>query len=134
MAVLRTVCALAVSALAVTTLSGTPTSARQADTPRATPRNPPYTTWSDYAGSADSMQYSALEQIDKRNVGQLELAWFHPVPDRTGNFGFSPLVVDGVMYVLGAQNAIVALDAATGTQVWAHTVDGGSPGNRGINY
>lgn len=94
----------------------------------------PYTTWSDYGGSADSMQYSALTQIDRKNVGQLELAWFYPVPDRTGNFGFNPLVVDDVMYVLGRGNAIVALEAATGREVWSHVPEGGSPGNRGINY
>jgi glucose dehydrogenase len=93
-----------------------------------------YTTWRDYGGSSDSMQYSALRQIDKRNVNQLELAWFYPVPDRTANFGFNPIVVDGVMYVLGPRNSLVALDAASGKQVWAHGVETGSPGNRGINY
>jgi quinoprotein glucose dehydrogenase len=93
-----------------------------------------YTTWSDYGGSADSMQYSALKQINKTNVGQLELTWFYPVPDRKGNFGFNPVVVDGVMYVFGPNSAIVALDAITGKAIWAHPVEGGSPGNRGINY
>lgn len=94
----------------------------------------PYTTWSDYGGSADSMQYSALQQITRSNVSQLEPAWFYPVPDRKGNFGFNPIVVDNVMYVLGPNNAIVAIDAATGKQIWAHVPEGGSPGNRGINY
>ncbi len=97
-------------------------------------RPQPYTTWADYGGSADSMQYSALSQIDKRNVSRLELAWFFPVPDRRGNFGFNPIVVDGVMYVLGPKDAIVALDAVTGKPIWTHAVEGGSPGNRGINY
>ena len=77
-----------------------------------------YTTWRDYGGAADSMQYSALRQIDKRNVMQLEPAWFFPVPDRTGNFGFNPIVIDGVMYVLGPRNSVAAIDAATGKQVW----------------
>jgi quinoprotein glucose dehydrogenase len=93
-----------------------------------------YSKWRDYGGAPDSMQYSALKQIDKRNVNQLQIAWFYPVPDRTGNFGFNPIVVDGVMFVLGPRNGIVALDAASGRQVWAHGVEGSSPGNRGINY
>ncbi|MPZ21496.1 MAG: PQQ-binding-like beta-propeller repeat protein [Luteitalea sp.] len=94
-----------------------------------------WTTWSDYGGSSDSMQYSALTQINKTNVSSLELAWHYPVPDRTGNFGFNPIVVDGVMYVLGRENNIVALEATTGKVIWSHAVDGeGSPGNRGINY
>ncbi len=97
-------------------------------------KHEPYTTWSEYGGTTDSMQYSALKQINKRNVNQLQLAWFYPVPDRTGNFGFNPIVVDNVMYVLGPRNALVALDAATGKQIWAHGVEDGSPGNRGINY
>jgi quinoprotein glucose dehydrogenase len=94
----------------------------------------PYTSWIDYGGSPDSMQYSALTQITKANVGQLQQAWFFPVPDRKGNFGFNPIVVDGVMYVLGPANAIVALDAASGKVIWTHPVEGPSPGNRGINY
>ncbi|MGH9159681.1 MAG: c-type cytochrome, partial [Vicinamibacteraceae bacterium] len=94
-----------------------------------------WTTWSDYGGSSDSMQYSALAHINKTNVRELELAWHYPVPDRTGNFGFNPIVVDDVMYLLGRENRIVALEAATGKMVWSHAVEGGdSPGNRGINY
>ena len=101
---------------------------------QSSPPQRSYTTWRDYGGSADSMQYSALTQITKENVNQLELAWFYPVPDRKGNFGFNPIVVDNVMYLLGRGNAIVAVDAVTGKQIWAHSVDGGRPGNRGINY
>jgi quinoprotein glucose dehydrogenase len=80
------------------------------------------------------MQYSALTQINKNNVNRLELAWFYPVPDRTGNFGFNPIVIDGMMILLGPRNSIIAVDATTGKQVWAHGVETGSPGNRGINY
>jgi quinoprotein glucose dehydrogenase len=101
---------------------------------QSTPAKKPYTTWSDYGGSADSMQYSALTQITRANVSQLELAWFYPVPDRKGNFGFNPIVVDGIMYLLGPANAIVAVDAATGEPIWTHLVEGSGPGNRGINY
>ena len=95
------------------------------------PTSQPYTTWSDYGGSADSMQYSALKQITKSNVAQLQRAWFYPVPDRTGSFNFNPLVVDNIMYVLGQKNSITALDAATGTVIWTHVPEGGSPGARG---
>ena len=40
----------------------------------------PYATSRDYGGSPDSMQYSALRQIDASNVGQLQLAWWQPAP------------------------------------------------------
>src|ERR1700736_614849 len=95
---------------------------------------PPYATWSDYGGSSDSAQYSALTQINKTNVARLARAWIYPVADRTGNLSFNPIVVDHVMYVLGQKNSIVALDAATGKTIWSHTPEGGAPGTRGINY
>ncbi len=98
----------------------------------APPANQPFTTWSAYGGSGEGTQYSALKQIDKTNVGKLKLAWFHPIPGPTGRFGFNPLIVDGAMYVLG-NNAILALDAATGKQLWAHPT-GDAPTDRGINY
>jgi quinoprotein glucose dehydrogenase len=93
----------------------------------------PYTQWDDYAGSPDSMQYSALKQITKANVAQMELAWWHPVPDSRSRFGYNPLVVDGVMYVLGKDNSITALDATTGRQIWSQAVEG-NPTDRGISY
>jgi len=94
----------------------------------------PYTTWSDYGGGADSMQYSALKQISKANVAKLELAWTYKVPDHRGNFGFNPIVANGKMYVLGANNAIVALDAVTGRQLWSHPSEQNIVSQRGIMY
>ena len=93
----------------------------------------PYTTWSDYSGAADSMQYSALKQIDKTNVHKLVLVWSHLAPGPTGRFSFSPLIVDNVMYVVGENGAVMALDAATGHTIWSHPTDG-TPTNRGFNY
>ena len=93
----------------------------------------PYTTWSDYGGSADSMQYSALRQIDRTNVSRLELAWSYMAPGPTGRFSFNPLVVNGIMYLVGKESHIVALDAATGKQIWDHPLEG-NPTNRGFNY
>ena len=58
-------------------------------------RKQPYTDWSEYGGSPDDVQYSALKQINKSNVGRLELAWSYPVPGTSGRFGFNPVVVDG---------------------------------------
>jgi len=81
----------------------------------------PYTTWREYGGSADSMQYSALDQINRGNVKRLERAWFHPIPGEADRLPFNPLVIDEVMYVAGTKNAVVALDAATGKQLWTST-------------
>jgi glucose dehydrogenase len=90
----------------------------------------PYTTWTAYQGGAHSSQYSALDQINKSNVARLDVAWTYPV---NGNITFSPIIVDDVMYVQGTGNAIVALDAATGKEIWTHP-NQGSIGARGLNY
>src|SRR5207244_2190127 len=54
-------------------------------------------------------------------------------PDHRGSFGFNPVIAGNVMYVLGQNNAIVALDASTGKPIWSHVVEG-NIANRGINY
>src|SRR4030095_9828362 len=78
------------------------------------PAKKPYTTWSAYQGSPDAMQYSALDQVNKKNVRQLVEDWFYPVGGEADRLPFSPLVVDNVMYVSALKGAVVALDATTG--------------------
>src|SRR5437762_12995923 len=78
-----------------------------------------HTTWSDYGGGADSSQYSALSQINRSNVATLQIAWTYPTED-SSNYLFNPVMVDGVLYVLAKNNAVVALDAATGKEIWVH--------------
>jgi quinoprotein glucose dehydrogenase len=100
--------------------------------PPATPQD--HKTWRDYGGASDSAQYSALAQIHRSNVSQLEVAWTFSTGDNNKYF-FNPIVVDSVMYVLARNNSIVALDAATGKEIWTHT----DPAttiitSRGINY
>ena len=97
------------------------------------PTPAPYTTWRDYGGSADSAQYSALKQINKTNVSQLQVAWTYPTGDPTG-YLFNPLVVDNVMYVLAKNSSIVALNAQTGKELWVHENPKGRITTRGINY
>src|SRR6059036_2497453 len=85
-----------------------------------------FDSWKSYGGGVDSSQYSSLKQIDKTNVKQLQVAWTFPIG---GNSSTSPLVVDNVMYVprAGQQTAaIVALDAATGKELWSNPGGTGS--------
>ena len=90
-----------------------------------------YTTWEHYAGGPRASQYSALDQINKSNVANLEVAFSFPVGQRS--FVFNPIVVDDVMYVLARDNEIVALDAASGEELWATAPEGGVSA-RGIHY
>src|ERR1700722_9673316 len=94
-----------------------------------------YKTWADYSGAADSSQYSALDRINRSNVSKLQLAWTYSTGDER-KYSFNPLVVDNVMFVLAKNNSIVAIDAATGKEIWTH-VSGPEIRiitNRGINY
>jgi quinoprotein glucose dehydrogenase len=93
----------------------------------------PYAAWRDYGGSPDSMQYSGLRQIDASNVGQLQRAWWHSAPGPSGRFSFGPLIVDDVMYVVGKNNAVLALEASTGSVRWSRALPD-TPTNRGFNY
>ena len=89
-------------------------------------------SWPEYLGGASSDQFTSLKQINKNNVKQLEVAWTYPVGEG-GPYLFNPVVSDGVMYVLAKNNSIVALDAATGKELWAHP-NTGAVTTRGLNY
>ena len=88
---------------------------------------PNFMSWDANGGGADHSQYSSLKQINKNNVKQLQPAWTY---ESGNNPTFNPVIVDGAMFV-GAQNAIVALDAATGKEIWKHAGGGAA---RGITY
>jgi len=85
--------------------------------------------WRDYAGGPDSSRFVAATQIARSNVGQLEVAWAYP----SGQTDFNPLVVRNIVYGRGPNDSFVALDAATGKQIWIHEgVQGFN--TRGVNY
>ena len=85
--------------------------------------------WRDYAGSPDSSRFVAATQLTRANVGQLQVAWSFS----QGMSDFNPIVVRGVVYGRALGNSVVALDAATGKQLWTHPpIDGFNA--RGMNY
>lgn len=88
--------------------------------------------WMEYGGGPDSSHFIALDQINKSNVSQLQVAWIYPTEDSHA-YLFNPIVVDKVMYVLAKNTSLVALDAATGKEIWIHE---NLPGltTRGIAY
>lgn len=92
--------------------------------------------WPAYLGAPSSSSYSPLTQINRSNVDQLEIAWtYRPGPN--DRLRFNPLVVDGTMYVLGKGRSIVALNAATGEEIWTYEHDPlfqRDVTDRGINF
>ena len=73
--------------------------------------------WLTYSGSYASQRYSLLDQITPQNVKNLELQWVFQARSLE-KFEVTPLVVDGVMYIVEAPNHLFALDARTGRAFW----------------
>jgi quinoprotein glucose dehydrogenase len=68
------------------------------------------------------MRYSGLDQVHVENVTRLKPAWTYHTGELAGRRGrtieCTPIVVDGVMYVTTGYLRVVALDAATGAEIW----------------
>ena len=82
--------------------------------------------WLTYGGTLFNQRYSLLTQITPENVKNLELEWVLQVRAMDGitKFEATPLVVDGIMYVVkppAPNYELVALDAATGRVFWTYT-------------
>ena len=85
--------------------------------------------WRDYAGGPDSSRFVAATAINRSNVSKLEVAWSYP----GGQTDFNPLVVRDVVYGRGPNGSFVALEAATGKQIWiSERTEGFNV--RGMNY
>ena len=96
--------------------------------------------WERSLGGPTSNRFSALTQITKANVGQLEVAWSYQSGDGKANIQCNPIIVDGVMYVPTAGWNIAALDAATGQERWRYNLERqgkrleDQPARRGLLY
>src|SRR5215471_6567124 len=106
----------------------------------------PATDWPMFSHDLSGTRYSPLKQITSQNASKLKLAWSMPYrADRSsaaaGGLGglteVTPVVINGVMY-LPAENRVLALDAATGKEIWKFEVATGGPGGalsrRGVTY
>ena len=82
-------------------------------------RNPAPGDWLNWRRTDSAWGYSPLEQINKQNVQQLQLAWSWSMDDN-GAQEAAPLVYDGVMYLPNPRGVIQALDAATGDLIWEY--------------
>jgi PQQ-dependent dehydrogenase (methanol/ethanol family) len=76
--------------------------------------------WPTYHGHLSGNRHSPLDQINASNVSRLAPSWTFPVPGTRGALQVTPIVVDGLMYVT-AVNAVWALDARTGSEVWHYS-------------
>ena len=77
--------------------------------------------WPVYRGDPGANQYAAIAQIHAVNVHRLRPAWEYRTGDSTARstMHVNPVVVKGVMYITTPSLRAVALDAATGKELWA---------------
>lgn len=79
--------------------------------------NPEPANWLQYRGNYGGWGYSPLDQINARNVGKLKLAWSLATGQTEGHQS-PPIVNNGYMYVTTPGAQVIAMDAATGTELW----------------
>jgi alcohol dehydrogenase (cytochrome c) len=82
-------------------------------------RNPAAGDWLNWRRTDNAWGYSPLDQINRQNVQQLQLAWSWSMDD-SGAQEAVPLVYNGVMYLPNPRGVIQALDAATGDLIWEY--------------
>jgi len=103
--------------------------------------------WLYYGGDLGSTRYAPLDQINRDNVSELEIAWrwngnnLGPGPDI--NFRATPIMMNGVMYTTaGTRRAAVAIDPETGETLWIYRFEEGEraksaprkTSGRGLSY
>jgi len=78
--------------------------------------------WPGVGGDPGCARYSPLDQINRENVARLKPVWTYHTgeldrrPAKT--IECTPIVVEGVMYLTTGYLRVVALDAATGREIW----------------
>jgi quinoprotein glucose dehydrogenase len=103
--------------------------------------------WNTYGGDLGSTRYSPLDQINRSNFSNLEVAWRFKTdnlgPRPEFNLESTPLMVNGVLYTTaGTRRSVVALDAGTGELMWKFAINEGKRGEaaprqlsgRGLSY
>ncbi len=86
------------------------------------------TGWTHYGGDAGGTRYAQVEQIDRSNVGSLEVAWeFHsgdlaikPEALHHSAHEATPILVRDKLIYCTPFNRVIALDPGSGTKVWEY--------------
>src|SRR5258706_2766466 len=80
--------------------------------------------WITNGGNMTNQRYSTLKQIDTNNVKQLKGAWMTRLKGSGlgGKYSLeaTPLVKDGIMYMVTGNDDVFALNAKTGEILWEH--------------
>lgn len=85
-------------------------------------RNPPPGDWLMVRRNYQAWSDSPLDQITTANVKGLRLAWSWSMADGPGRNQPTPLVHNGIMYLLNVGHVVQALDARNGELIWEHNL------------
>jgi len=81
-------------------------------------RTPPTTDWLLWRRTYDGVGFSPLKQIDKQNVGTLQVQWSWALPPGTNMM--VPLIHDGVIFAYSFGDIVEAIDATSGDLLWRY--------------
>jgi alcohol dehydrogenase (cytochrome c) len=112
---LVSVCCLLLSSLS---LGACQVSTKRPETRAVKAKSPE--NWESYFGNDSAWSYSSLNQINRANVKKLVPVWTFPTGEVSGGLQSTPIVVNGVMYLLGPRNRLFAMNAATGKEIWRY--------------
>ena len=92
--------------------------------------------WHTWGGDHGFTRYSALDQINRDNVDQLEVVWRWSAPllrgRPDGNLKATPLMINGVLYTPAGEHQVIALNPASGQEIWRFTPDPPDISGRGL--
>ena len=76
------------------------------------------TPWPVYGGNAAGQRFSPLTQITRANVSSLREVW--RLETGPGGLQTSPIVIDGVIYAATPDQSAIAIDGASGKELWRY--------------
>src|ERR1017187_4320540 len=82
------------------------------------PKRKTFRSWHRSHGDNGGMRYSALDQINRQNVTNLQVAWIYHSRDGSNNIQSNPIIVRDVMIVPTPGECIVGVNAENGRELW----------------
>jgi len=76
--------------------------------------------WLMYSGSYNGWRHTALAEITPANVSRLRIRWIKQFDNTGATSEATPLVIDGVIFMVIEPGHVVALDDRTGDVIWEY--------------
>src|SRR5216683_1282350 len=97
------------------------------------PKPETFFTWHRSHGDNAGTRYSALDQINRATVTNLQVAWVYHSDDSSNNLQCNPIIVRGTMIAPTPGKFLVGINAESGKELWRFKPEG-RPAFRGLIY